>query len=191
MFLGLIILAVVAFLLSAVMVANYLVGTYNSLVELKNDIVKAWANIDVLLKQRSDEVPNLVSTVKGYMAHEREVLEAVTQARASVVRAGSVGEKAATNDMLEVALGRLFAVVEAYPELKADESFLELQKRITRLENEIADRREFYNDAVTIFNTRIESYPDRFVAGWMGLRRRPLFKARPRERLRVKTSFTK
>src|SRR5438874_5906007 len=118
---------------------------YNSLVRLQNNVAKAWANIDVLLKQRNDEVPNLVAVVKGYAAHEREALQAVVAARAATVAAGGVDAKATAHDDLTTALGALFAVAERYPDLKADASYLALQRRLTAIEDSIAERREFYN----------------------------------------------
>jgi LemA protein len=179
------------FLLYVVVTVYYVIGIYNSLIGLRNDISKAWANIDVLLKQRNDEIPNLISTVKGYMEYESRVVEGVAKARSISLRAESVGEKAAYNELISGALKDLFAVVEDYPDLKANEGFLKLQKRITGLENEIADRREFYNDAVTIFNTRIETYPDKLVADGMRLKRRPLFRATEQERRNIKADFSK
>jgi LemA protein len=140
---------------------------YNSLVTLKHGVSKAWANIDVLLKQRHDELPKLVETCKQYMKYEQETLERVMKARASVAAAreqGDVGGVGAAESELRIGLGNLFAVAEAYPELKANESFQHLQARITGLENSIADRREFYNDAANNNNVRIEQFPDLIVA---------------------------
>src|SRR6266849_5778443 len=133
-----------AFLLFVVGVAVYLIIVYNGLVRLRNDNARAWANIDVLLKQRHDEIPNLVETVKGYMQHERQTLVAVTQARAASISAASIGQKAQADLMLTGALRGLFAVAENYPQLKANESFLRLQNRISELEERIADPREFF-----------------------------------------------
>ena len=123
----------------------YLIIIYNGLVRLRNDSNRAWANIDVLLKQRHDEIPNLVETVKGYLQHERQTLVAVTQARAASISAASIGQKAQANLMLTGALRGLFAVAENYPQLKANEKFLRRQNRISELEERIADRREFFN----------------------------------------------
>ena len=124
----------------------YAAGIYNGLVQVKNNIKKSWANIDVLLKQRANELPKLINTVKGYMTHERETLEKLTQARTQFLNAGTVAEKASADNMMSQALKSLFAVAENYPNLKANENFMQLQGRISGLENEIADRREFYND---------------------------------------------
>ena len=154
----------------------YLVIMYNELVRLRNDNDRAWANIDVLLKQRRDEIPNLVETVKGYMQHERQTLEAVTQARAASISAASVGQKAQADLMMTGALRGLFAVAENYPELKANENFLKLQNRISELEERIADRREFFNDDVNTYNTRIGQVPELFLASFMNLKPREMFK---------------
>ena len=135
---------------------------------MKNNIQKSWANIDVLLKQRSDELPKLLSTVKGYMKYEEDVLTRVTLARTKFLDAQSVQEKAASDNMISDALKSLFAVSENYPELKASESFQQLQSRISGLENELSDRREFYNDSANEYNIRIDSMPDLFVARMMG-----------------------
>jgi len=145
----------------------YIVVIYNNLVSLKHNVSKAWSNIDVLLKQRHDELPKLVETCRQYMQYEQETLEKVMQARASVASAqqqGDVGQLGQAEGALRLGLGNLFALAEAYPELKADETFQHLQARITGLENAIADRREFYNESVNINNVRIEQFPDVIIA---------------------------
>lgn len=162
-----IIVAVIAALIIAGFI-GFLVSIYNSLVRMKNNISKAWANIDVILKQRSDELPKLVDSVKGYMKHEEGVLTKVTEARTKFLDAQTIQEKAKTNNMITDALKSLFAVAENYPNLKANESFLQLQNRISGLENELADRREFYNDSVNEYNIKIDSFPDLIVAKMMG-----------------------
>ena len=167
----------------------YVVGLYNGLIRLKHAVDRSWANIDVLLKQRHDELPKLVDTVKGYMAHERGVLEAVTEARSSYERARSVEEKGAADKQVHDALARLFAVAENYPELKADNSFRMLQERISAIEEGIADRREFFNHSVNAFNVRIEQIPDVFLARRMALEPRTLFEAREGDRQDVQISF--
>jgi LemA protein len=167
----------------------YTVILYNELVRLRNENDRAWANIDVLLKQRHDEVPNLVETVKGYMQHEQQTLLAVTQARAASMNAASIGQKAVADLMLTGALRGLFATAESYPQLKANENFLKLQKRITELEDHIADRREFFNDDVNTYNTRIGQIPEVFVASFMNLKPRAMFKASDEERRQVEMSF--
>ena len=160
----------------------YGVGIYNGLIALKHAVDRAWANIDVLLKQRHDELPKLVETVKGYMAHEREVLEAVTEARTRMGNAQTVEEKGEADGELRGALTQLFAVAEGYPQLRSDISFVSLQERISALEESIADRREYFNHSVTALNVRIEQIPDVFFARVMGLSPRVLFRADNRER---------
>jgi LemA protein len=155
-----------AFLLFVVGVLVYVVILYNELVRLRNDNDRAWANIDVLLKQRHDEIPNLVETVKGYMQHEQQTLLAVTQARAASMNAASIRQKAQADLKMTDALRGLFAVAENYPQLKANENFLKLQTRISELEERIADRREFFNDDVNTYNTRIGQIPEVFVASY-------------------------
>ena len=145
----------------------YFVMSYNSLVSVKNNVSKAWANIEVLLKQRHDEIPKLIDTCKQYMQYEQATLEKVIQARASVATAQQTHDVSAlgsAESSLRTSLGNLFALAENYPELKANESFLNLQSRISSLENAIADRREFYNDSVNINNVRIEQFPDLIIA---------------------------
>ena len=145
----------------------YAVVAYNGLVQLKHNIAKAWANIDVLLKQRHDELPKLVEVCKQYKQFEQETLQRVTEARARVARAREQQDVAAlgkAEGMLRMGLGQIFAVAEAYPELKTNEHFMQLQTRITALENSIADRREWYNESVNIHNVRIEQFPDLFIA---------------------------
>lgn len=155
------------FLIILAILIIYLVMTYNSLIATKNNVAKAWANIDVLLKQRHDELPKLIDTCKQYMQHEQVTLEKVIQARMGVNVARESHDVAALSSAesaLRGSLGGLFAVAENYPDLKANETFLNLQSRITSLENQIADRREFYNDSVNINNVRIQQFPDLIVA---------------------------
>jgi LemA protein len=178
-----------AFLFAVVGLAVYVVMIFNGLVAVKNDVSKAWANIDILLKQRHDELPNLVEVCKGYMTHERETLERVTQARSQYQQAVSVDQKAQAEQGTTAALRSLFAVAENYPQLKANDNFLKLQNRITELESEIADRREFYNDSVNTFNVRIQQVPDTFIAAFMNVRPLPMFKVEDADRAVVKLSF--
>lgn len=152
----------------------FAVSLYNSLVSVKNAVSKAWANIDVLLKQRHDELPKLVDTCKQYMQHEQNTLEKVIQARAKVADARvaqNMGALGAAEGALRSGLGNLLALVESYPELKANEQFLHLQSRISGLENAIADRREFYNESVNINNVRIEEFPELLIARWFKFKR--------------------
>ncbi|OYY48177.1 MAG: LemA family protein [Methylophilales bacterium 28-44-11] len=158
---GVVILVIVAIVLL------YLMMTYNSLIAIRNHVEKAWANIDVLLKQRNEELPKLIDTCKAYMAHESQTLEKVMQARMGVDRALNAHEVTGLSkaeSTLAASLGGLYAVAENYPDLKANQTFLNLQQRITGLENQIADRREFYNDSVNINNVRIAQFPDVIVA---------------------------
>jgi LemA protein len=162
---------------------------YNELVRLRNDNDRAWANIEVLLKQRHDEIPNLVETVKGYMQHERQVLESVTQARTQALSAVTVGQKAQADLLMSGALRGLFAVAENYPQLRANENFLKLQNRISELEERIADRREFFNDDVNTYNTRIRQIPDVVLANMMHLQSREMFKVSDEERREVEVKL--
>jgi LemA protein len=167
----------------------YLVGTYNTFVRLFNNIDKSWSNTDVILKQRHDELPKLVDVCNSYMAHERETLEAVTKARAAYGKSMTVDEKARAENQLTSALGSLFAVAEQYPDLKANQEFLHVQQRISVLESTIADRREFYNDSVNLYNIRIEQIPANWVAQQSGYRARPLLEVPQAERGDVKLTF--
>ena len=178
-----------AFLLLIVGVAIYVVILYNELVRLRNDNDRAWANINVLLKQRHDEIPNLVETVKGYTQHEQQTLVAVTQARAASINAASIRQKAQADLQMTGALRGLFAVSENYPQLKANENFLKLQTRISELEERIADRREFFNDDVNTYNTRIGQIPEVFVASFMNLKPRDMFKVSEEDRRLVEVKF--
>lgn len=151
--------------------AVYGVFIYNNLVRLKHLMAKAWSNIDVLLKQRHDELPKLVETCKAYMQHEQQTLERVIQARSATENArqgGDVKKVGQAETQMRLGLGNLFAVAEAYPDLKANQSFQQLQARISGLENAIADRREFYNDSVNLNNVRIEQFPDVLIARYFG-----------------------
>jgi len=167
----------ILFLALLVVAAIYAVRIYNGLVALRENVRKAWSNIDVLLTQRHDELPKLVETCKRYMAHERDTLERVMQARSAVFKAqgsGDVPALGAAEQQLREGLGRLFAVVENYPDLKADQSFQHLQTRITQLEDTIADRRELYNEAVNLNNIRLQTFPDLIVARLFEFRPAPL-----------------
>jgi len=186
---GLMILVALVLILVVVGVIVYLTTIYNSLVRLKNDIDKAWANIDVLLKQRHDELPKLIETCKGYMQYEQQTFQLITEARTAFMRASSVGEKAQADNLISGALKSLFAVAENYPELKANNNFMQLQGRITELEEKIADRREFFNDDVNTYNIRIQQLPDVFIAGLMHLQHRDLFKVTEEDRRDVEVKL--
>ena len=163
----------------------YAATIYNGLVGLKNDIEKAWANIDILLKQRHDELPKLIEVCKGYMNYERDTLQKIAQARSMYQQAVSVDQKAQADHSMNAAVRGLFAVAENYPDLKANQNFLQLQKRITELENQIADRREFYNDSVNTYNIRIQELPDTLVAAMMQLTPKPMFKVDATEKMDI------
>lgn len=157
----------------------YGVITYNRLVSLKHGVDKAWANIDVLLKQRHDELPKLVEVCKQYKQFEQATLQRVIEARSQVQAARQQHDIAAlgtAEGMLRAGLGQIFAVAEAYPELRANENFMQLQARISQLENAIADRREFYNEAVNINNVQVEVFPDTVIAGLFRFGEKPLLK---------------
>ena len=160
-----------------VVAAVYGVMLYNGLVQVKHAVAKAWANIDVLLKQRHDELPKLVETCKQYKQFEQETLQRVIEARSRVQTAResqNVPALGQAEGALRAGLGQLFALAEAYPDLKTNENFLQLQTRITTLENGIADRRELYNESVNINNVRIEQFPDALVARLFGFSAKPL-----------------
>lgn len=180
---GLIVILIVA------LIIFYIFSVYNGLISLKNNIERAWANIDVLLKQRSDLIPNLVETVKGYMKHERGVLEDLTRMRAQMLSAQGPAQKAKASEALTSALRSIFAVAENYPQLRASENFLQLQNQLSSIENQIADRREFYNESVVLFNTRIHSVPDMFFASLMGFKDKEYFKATEGEKENVKVEL--
>ena len=176
-------------------VVIYFVMLYNQLVQIKHNVSKAWANIDVLLKQLHDELPKLVETCKQYMKFEQETLTRVMQARTHVSDAResrNIGALGQAEGDLRGAVGRLFAVAEAYPDLKTNQTFLNLQNRISSLENGIADRREFYNESVNINNVRIEQFPDSVVAGMFSFKPFELlkFSAQDTADVEVKSLFT-
>lgn len=150
---------------------------YNRLVRLRNEADTGWANIDVQLQRRTDLIPNLVEAVRGYAAHERAVFEEVTRARAALQHASSPGAAGDANDVLTAALGRLFAVAEAYPELKASENFLRLQEDLTDTEDKISAARRYYNSTVMHYNTAIQSIPWVLVAKPLGFRAKEFFSA--------------
>ncbi|MCX7926920.1 MAG: LemA family protein [Candidatus Omnitrophica bacterium] len=167
----------------------YAVAIYNGLVRLSRNIEKAWANIDVILKQRRDEIPKLVKTCEGYMQYEQDTLEKITAARTFCIQAKTVAETAQKEAQLSSLLRQLFAVAENYPSLKADQTFLQLQQRISYLENQIADRRELYNDSVNNYNIRIHQIPDMFVARLCGFSDKELFNITDTERKDVDIDF--
>ncbi len=179
----------VVMVLVVLVVGVYITSLYNGLVMLKNNIEKAWSNIDVLLKQRHDELPKLVEVCKGYMAHESGALEKVMNARQGLISAQGPTAKGEAEGQLQGALRQLFALAESYPDLKAQASFAQLQTRISSLESEIADRREFYNESVNTYNIRIESIPDTFLAKFLTYTKKEMFKVDVHERNDVKIRF--
>ena len=167
----------------------YFVRMYNGLVALRAGVHKAWSNIDVILKQRHDELPKLVEVCNSYMTHERETLESVTKARTAYSTGLNIDDKAQAENQIVGALGKLFAVAEQYPDLKANQEFLAIQQRISALENTIADRREFYNDSVNLYNIAIEQIPTIWVAQEIGYNARPLLTVAPSDRKDMKLAF--
>ncbi|MBN2582760.1 MAG: LemA family protein [Planctomycetes bacterium] len=167
-----IVLAVVAVV---VLAAIYLIVAYNGLVRLRNAVQEAWAQIDVQLKRRYDLIPNLVETVKGYASHEKETFERVIKARQAGIDASSIEDQAAAENMITGALRRIFALSEAYPELKANQNFLALQEELSSTENKIGFARQYYNDQVRGMNTRVEMFPTNIIAGMFGFKRMSFF----------------
>ncbi len=182
---GIIILVVIALLVI------FVVANYNALVRLRNRVKNAWSQIDVQLKRRHDLIPNLVETAKGYMRHERETLENVTNARSRAMQAGSVGEKSAAEGDLSGALSRFLLVVENYPDLKANQNFLALQEELTSTENKIAFSRQGYNDQVLFYNNKIQMFPSNIIAQTFNFKQREFFEIEDKaEKAVPKVSFT-
>ena len=173
----------------AVLLALYVIVTYNGLVRLRNRIQNAWAQIDVQLRRRYDLIPNLVETVKGYAKHEQGTLEAVTQARANAINAQGPAEQAKAENMISGALKSLFAVSEAYPDLKANQNFLSLQEELSGTEGRISYARQYYNDAVLRMNTKIQSFPSNILANMFGFKEHEYFEADDTSRGPVSVQF--
>ena len=174
----LIILIVVGVLL--VLLVGFLIATYNGLVTLRNRVEEAWSDITVQLKRRTDLIPNLVNSVKGYATYEKEVFEKVTEARSAIMGAKGVADTAQAENMLEGALKSLFAVAEAYPELKANQNFLQLQQELVDTEDKIQASRRFYNGGVRDLNTKIQTFPVNIVAGMFGFQAKEFFEVADR-----------
>ena len=174
----LIILIVVGVLL--VLLVGFLIATYNGLVTLRNRVEEAWSDITVQLKRRTDLIPNLVNSVKGYATHEKEVFEKVTEARSAIMGAKGVADTAQAENMLEGALKSLFAVAEAYPELKANQNFLQLQQELVDTEDKSQASRRFYNGGVRDLNTKIQTFPVNIVAGMFGFQAKEFFEVADR-----------
>ena len=149
----------------------FIIFLYNSLISLRNQVKNSWAQIDVQLKRRNDLIPNLIETVKGYMKHEKSVLENVTKARSAILKADTVEGKAKASNMLSQTLKSLFAVSENYPQLKANENFMQLQEELTGTENKIAYSRQHYNDIVMVFNTKIETFPNSIFVNMLNFKK--------------------
>jgi LemA protein len=182
---GLLIVIVIVVLLVLIFI-----GIYNSLVVLRNRVRNAWSQIDVQLKRRYDLIPNLVETVKGYAAHEREIFEKIAEARSQAINAKGPAETAKANDMLSGTLKTLFAVAEAYPDLKANQNFLALQEELSGTENKISFARQFYNDTVMAYNTGIEVFPRSVIAGMFNFKEEQLYHVPETEKEAPKVSFT-
>jgi len=176
-------------LIIIVVIAFWLVAMYNRLVVLRNRIENAWSQIDVQLKRRTDLIPNLVETVKGYAAHEKEVFTKVTEARSALVHAEGVQDRAQANNMLTGALKTLFAVAENYPDLKANQNFLMLQEELAGTESKVAYARQFYNDTVLKYDNMREKFPTNIIAGMFGFKDREYFEVPEADREPVKVDF--
>lgn len=165
----------------------FLLVVFNNYIKLKNLVQKSYANIDVLLKQRNDEIPNLIEIVKGFIHHEKEVLENITKTRAAIIGIkDDIEMTAVLSTQLSGALKTVFGVAEAYPNLKSNQNFLELQKRISDIEDMIADRREFYNDSVNNYNIWIEIFPNNIISGMFGAKQKKLFETQEKQNIEVK-----
>lgn len=182
--LGLIIIAIITILLVV-----YVIGTYNSLVGLRNKVKDNWAQVSVFLKRRYDLIPNLVETVKGYTKHEKETLEAVVNARANAVSANTQADEIKAAGELSNALGRLFALSENYPDLKANESFIDLQANLKETEDKISFARQIYNDSVLTYKNKIEMFPSNIIAGLFKFEPEVFFEANEEERKNVQVKF--
>jgi LemA protein len=180
---------VIALIVVIVLVVLYAIAVNNGLVRLKNRVDNAWSQIDVQLKRRSDLIPNLVETVKGYAAHEKDTLDAVIEARNKGLSAQGPAQAAVADGALSGAIGRLLALSEAYPDLKANTNFLALQEELTATEDKVGYARQFYNDAVTAFNTKIGQFPASILAGRMSLTAREYFQADEAARVAPKVQF--
>lgn len=171
------------------LIVGWFISVYNTLVKLRNRVQNSWAQIDVQLKRRFDLVPNLVETVKGYAAHEKDVLEKVTQARSMVQSAQSLEQRQQAENMLTDTLRSLFAVAEAYPQLQANQNFMELQRELSDLEAKIAFARQFFNDTTMNYNTEIQSFPNNILAGMFNFQAMPYFQVDEVQRQAVQVKF--
>ncbi len=176
-------------LVIALLVAVFVFSIYNKLIALRNRVENAWAQVDVQLKRRFDLIPNIVETVKGYAKHEKSVFDEVTKARSAWMSASTVGEAAQASNMLTNALKSLFAVAEAYPELKANENFKQLQQELSQTEDKIAYSRQFYNDTVMKYNISIQQIPNNIVAGMFHFEKKELLEIAEEEKITPKVNF--
>lgn len=183
-------IAVLVIIGLVVVVGVVLVGMYNGLVRSRIRVKEAWSGIDVQLRRRASLIPNLVETVKGYAAHEKEVLENVTQARAALQQASGPAQAAQADNILTQALGRLFAVAEAYPDLKANQNFLELQRELTDTEDKIAYSRQFYNGNVSSYNQKLQTFPTVIMGRLFGFLPEEFYEAEEEAREEVQVSFS-
>jgi len=182
-------LIIVLIVIAAVVL--FVISIYNSLIQLRNRVKNAWSQIDVQLKRRHDLIPNLIETVKGYMKHEREIMENITKYRSQAMDAKSVGEKAQAEGLLSGALGHLRVQVENYPDLKANQNFLSLQEELTSTENKISFARQSYNDQVLFFNNKIEMFPSNIIAGMFNFKQEEFFEVEDeKERAVPKVDFS-
>lgn len=172
-----------------VLIALYAIGLYNAFVSLRQKVTEAWSDIDIQLKRRYDLIPNLVETVKGYASHESGVFEEVTKARSQAMQATGLEDKAEAENILSGTLKSLFAISENYPDLKANENFLELQRELSDTENKIQASRRFYNSVVLSLNTKVESFPDTIIANMFGFTKKDYFEVTEAEKEVVKVSF--
>jgi LemA protein len=166
---------VIIILVIIVVLSLFIVSIYNSLIQLRNQVKNAWSQIDVQLKRRHDLIPNLIETVKGYMKHEREIMENITKYRSQAMDAGAVGEKAQAESLLSGALGQLRVQIENYPDLKANQNFLSLQEELTGTENKISFARQAYNDQVLFFNNKIQMFPSNIIANMFNFKEEEYF----------------
>lgn len=179
---------VLVFVIIAIIII-FVIGAYNGFIKLRNLCDNAWSDVDVQLKRRYDLIPNLVSTVKGYASHEKEVLENVTKARAEATTAKTPGEQSKAENMLTGALRQLFAVAENYPQLKANTNFLDLQKNLSEIEDNIQNARRYYNAVVRDNNIKVESFPSNIIANIFGFKKREFFEMAEGERAVPKVEF--
>ena len=176
-------------LVIVVLIALFVISTYNGLVSLRNKVRDQFSQIDVQLKKRSDLIPNLVETVKGYAKHEEGTLEKVIQARNTYLTADSMDDKVKASNEITQAVSKLFALAESYPELKANENFLDLQTQLKEIEDKISYARQFYNDSVLMYNNKIEMFPSNFVASMFGFKKENFFEATEEEKKNVEVKF--